>query len=70
MTDTVFNCYVIRITEHPEFTPKQYWISVYLGDPDNGGTEVVSPVTFEDNGTPFAVVARLAPILASLPPCP
>jgi len=70
MTDIVFNCYVVRVVEHPEFFPKQYWIEIYLGDPDNGGTVVGSPVVFEDNGTPLALFAYLVPILAALPPCP
>lgn len=70
MADVIFNCYVVRIVEHPEYTPKQYWISIYLGNPDNGGTEIVSPVIFEDNGNGLALFAYLAPILASLPPCP
>lgn len=70
MTDTVFNCYVVRIIYQPEFFPPQYSVQVYLGDPDNGGAVVGLPVTIEDTGGPLAFGARLIQLLAALPPCP
>lgn len=61
MNEYVFNCYVVRVTPHPEFADPYYAVEVYR---DGLGVVEVAQIGYAN---PLAGIIAL---LASLPACP
>jgi len=59
-----FDCYVVRVTNQPDYAPPQSAVAVYLGETYIEGFTVA-------HGTPtYTVISLILALIATLPVCP